>query len=278
MTTKLSKKVKLSFSILLIITLLSLVCSCTTNEQDACAEALTVSILDGFIANDYDAIHAIFNGIADDRELESFYGAVYDLLKDAQSYTLEQIGWHTSVDDGVSSYSVTFEMTTDIGEIFVIETSLYEDDNSLYGFTITPYSTNAASTIALRPFQIAFLVITLISTAFSIWMIVDCARRKIRKKALWIIIILLSASLICTLGTDPGFETSLSLILPLSSVSIENLSTEFNLTIPLGAIIYFFIRKRLKVKAAEKKADASTIDPQAYQSDVGNTPDNEQNQ
>ena len=241
-------------------------CACTAVKQNDYAEQVTESILNGIVANDYDATRSIFKDIASDEAFEEFFDTVSGMFGDTKSYELKQVGWHTQLDNGVSTYSVTFEMETDGEERYMIETYFLESDNSLYYLNIAPaYS---IKTEVLIPIQIVLAVISLASCALCVWMIIDCAKRKIGKKPLWIIIILLSISITCTFGHEVGIKFILNLIFPISTITANGLSVAVKLTAPVGAIIYCILRKKLTHKnpvpeAIESVDSASEIEGSA---------------
>ena len=248
---KTSKIIKVFLPVLIFLSILFGLCACTAVEQNDNAEQVTESILDGIVSGDYDETRSMFKNIASDKDFRSFFDTVSEMLSDTKSYELKQVGWHSRVDNGISTYSVTFEMSTDDGEKYMVETHFLKDDNSLYSFNITP--TYSMSNNAVIPFQIVFVVISFASCAFCVWMIIDCSRRKIRKKPLWIILILLSFSLMLTFGNELGMNFTLRLNFPLSNVTVAPMSVAFKLTIPVGAIIYFIVRKKLTPKIKMSK-------------------------
>ena len=93
----------------------------------------------------------------------------------------------------------------------------------------------------LIPIQITLALVSLASVAFCIWMIIDCAKRKIDKKPLWIIIILLGFSITYTLGNSVGIRFMLNFVLSISTISRDSLSVGA----PIGAIVYCIMRKKL---------------------------------
>ncbi len=227
-------------------------CACAAIIQNDYAQEVTESIVDGIVDGDYDVTRAMFKDIASDEEFDAFFATVSPLLGDTNDYELRQVGWHTRLDNGISTYSVTFEMHTGGGDKYMIETHFLKDDNSLYYFNILPaFLFPAGVTLFL---QIVFAVISLAACVFCIWMIVDCANRKMKNKALWIILILLSLSITATIGNDWGIRFMLRLVFPISKIMENAVSVSLRLTVPIGAIIYFILRKELTQKMLEAEA------------------------
>lgn len=273
---KILKITKLFFFILLLVSMLFTVCSCVAVKQNEYAEQVAESILDGIVAKDYDATHLIFKDITSDEAFGEFFDTVCEMFDDTKSYKLKQVGWYTHFDDGVSTYSVTFEMETDGEDRYIIETYFLKSDNSLYYFNIAP--AHSVKNEVLIPLQIVFAAITLASCAFCIWMIVDCAKRKMAKKPLWIIIILLSISITCIFGNEFGLKFMANFIFPSSAIAADGSSVAAELAIPVGAIIYCARRKKLTRKDPEPEAIESADPESELEASAEPTPPESENE
>jgi hypothetical protein len=96
--------------------------------------------------------------------------------------------------------------------------------------------------------------------AFTVWMLVDAIRRKMTKKALWIILILLSLSLSFTTGPNTvnnSFMVTLFLTPSSYQAVIPNETLTLTVVLPLGSLIYFFLRKKLTAQYEAKMALAA---------------------
>jgi hypothetical protein len=88
--------------------------------------------------------------------------------------------------------------------------------------------------------------------AFTVWMFVDCLRRKMKYKVLWAIIILLSIALTFTVGEASSFSFHVGLFLQPSSIEADPgiPAVITKIVIPVGAILYLCLRKRFTAEPA----------------------------
>ncbi len=253
----------------------------------ACAELLLPDddrlepLVDAILADDADAAYKLFN--PDYITAAAFEGAWGELRAPAAGATgaeIKTVGWHTNTTNGVTTTQYTYQVDYDNGSTVML--SLYARKNvtgyAALGFhDATDFLAETKSTVTIG--SIVLLILSLLSIAFCIWMIVDCARRRIKGKALWIILILLAFSLLVTTGEKSGLSFSLGIFIQLSSVqaNIGTLSLATKVVIPLGAIVYFFLRKRLTMAAADAPAadDPASTEALSIDAPAANTPDND---
>ena len=94
------------------------------------------------------------------------------------------------------------------------------------------------------------------SVALGVWMTVDCVKRPIRFKVLWIILIWISVILqVSMVGTSFRFNFSFTLI-PTWGVIQSTVSTFLlRVPVPVGSLIYLAVRKKIKPKASKQSMD-----------------------
>lgn len=255
-----------------------LLCLALTLSLTACVEEETrdriranaETVLDMLIAGDADAAYAVLTAAGSRTEFDKFADFCMPLLAGVESYELKQVGWNVRTDDGVTNTSLTFRMICADGTEYLVEATETAGTAGLTGFFFdTPEAAVADRTPAAL--KIAFLVFSLAVLAFVIWMIVDCARRKIRKKALWIILILCGVMLTVRAGSS-GFNVNFQIGLMAATSSIQWIAEPRNalvsFAVPVGAIIYFALRRRLtppavapQTLADEWTADAASPTP-----------------
>ena len=117
-------------------------------------------------------------------------------------------------------------------------------------FMLTPYEdTDYSSTGTLgrmkgaSPVQWLFLLLNVVSLAVAAYAIVDCARRKVEKKVLWILVLLFGFFTVGVTISDSMFRTNfnLSWITAYSALIRYGSGTMVaRLMLPVGAIAYFF--------------------------------------
>lgn len=231
--------------ILLIICSVMSLTSCMTSENNEHAEEMTKQLIDYMIDDDFKSAYSLFKEHITESDFRSGYNEIIDYFKGIKSYELTQVGWHVYTQNGVSTYSVTFRMTAD-DELFLLESTFLKEDDSFVSFQVSPSTTPVSSDII--PLQILFFMGSLLIFGFTVWAFIDCIIRKIKNKALWMILILIGFSVTVTLGQGFNINFSLALIMPLSQVVSDGFSMSVTLALPIGAIVYLIICRKLPKK------------------------------
>lgn len=212
------------------------------------------AFLDGLMANDADAAYgAVYSGIGRD-EFDTALEQMVLCVEGMADYALELMHYNYSNRNGTVTIQTTYRMTA--GEKSVIVTaSRIEGYEGLTGIHVVPEEqTNLRHTgtpghmAGADAAQWAVLVLGLLVCGFVIWMVVDCCRRKIRRKVLWLLLIILGAMILSftVSSTSVNFRFNFGLYVQLSSlIRYGDGSTRLSLVVPVGAIIYFAMRKKL---------------------------------
>lgn len=277
------KSIKL---ILLVVSLLILLASCAGIDEildDDEIRGYTEAMLDALISNDYNTAYGLVADTCTEQQFKAFYNQARAALQGAQDYKLTCIGYNntTTVKNGKQIKRVDAEYKFVSGDLeYVVTVSTLTGYKKLAGFHITPvensdlYSTGTLGNMAgASALQWAVLLLNLVVIAVTVIAIVDCARRRIKKKALWIIIILLVSFLVSRTQTANSFDLYFNFTLGLFNYSAYIIygsgKTIMRIIIPLGAIIYFCARKTLERKASQQYAQqpytAQFCDTQAVQ-------------
>ena len=186
-------------------------------------------------------------------------------LEGVEEFSLKQTKWSRTTKNGVTYYSYTFEMLTDKDKSYVVETVYLAEDDSFYTFNITGQT--ALSSTEILPFKLITTALSLAAIGFCVWMVIDCAKRNVRKKALWIILILCGFAFTVTFGYNFGINFSLMLafVMLMSVVSFNTGigSTKVYASVydPTGqnpALMPIETEKEWKVVETILKADKST--------------------
>ena len=95
------------------------------------------------------------------------------------------------------------------------------------------------------------------SLALCIWMTVDCVKRPIRFKVLWIILIWVSVILqVSMIGTSFRFNFFFTVIPTWGSLLATVSSFLLRIPVPVGALIYLAVRQKIKPKASKQSTEA----------------------
>ena len=232
-----------------------LFCSCSKfKESNAELEALGRAFVDSIIADDYDTAYSYVSQVADEETFKELYDNVRELLDGETEYTLKLTGWKGTVVEGASTHTIAYTMTLANGERLQVTFAQTQGIEGLSAFYIAPDSNSKASGVLNVIAEMLIGILSIAVIIFTVLMIVDCAKRKIKLKALWVIIILLGISLGITLGgSDLSLNGFIGLMVSMSKISIAQGGFSVKLMIPVGAIVYFFLRKKLRAPEIKVK-------------------------
>ena len=248
----------------IILTVLMLCSGCTALLQElenAEVRQSAEAMLDALIANDFQTAYSLVNKICTEEDFKPAFTQMQELLGNADTYELKLLSIYanSTVTNGqnISSVSSVYEMTTKSGRVIV---SIRIDDQAeLNTFYLTPYEkSDYYFTGTLKSMKDAtgaqwgFLLLNVIAIGFTVFALVDCSRQKIKKKALWILLLLIGfVSLSTTISStsfklnfNAGWITAYSALIRYGSGTVV-----LRLMLPVGAIIYFAMRRSLLKKS-----------------------------
>lgn len=222
-------------------------------EDSPAIRSGTEAFLEALTAGDGDGAYAVMYSGISRTEFDPVFIEMYTCIEGVTDYTLEPIYYHYTSKNGTETIQMTYRMTAG-DRNFIVTAQKTEGLEGLSGIHMAPeeqttlhYTGTPGHMAGANAVQWAVLVLGTLAWVFVIWMVVDCSRRTIRMKALWLVLIILGA-VILTLTVGSGFNLrfNIGLHLRLSSlICYGDGSTELSLVIPLGAIVYLFSRKKL---------------------------------
>ncbi len=229
---------------------------------------MSESMLDAVITDDRDTARSLFPDILSEEDFLSGYEQLRDALYGVSSYELTATYRNHTTNSTQTATEVTYYMTTDNGN-FVVVTTVVSDYDGVYNFRITPEEyTTLVSTGTIgnmkgaNTFQWIMLALALIETIFVILVLVDCCRRKIKMKPLWIILILVGICLTVSLSaSNMRFNFNIGSIANYSALIIYgDESFVLRFLIPVGAILYLILRRKITKEPKVIEAEAVTIE------------------
>ncbi len=260
---KSSSHLRLTALILLSLTVIFCLVGCSAKTDIGTVDDLTEDFLDLLLINDYDGAYAMVKQSVRPDEFEPYWDLMRQTADGATSYELKQIGWNINTKNGTTMRTAAFEVVLNNGRILFFRTTLINGVEGICGIFFndtTEFSTTYG--VYAKIANIVLMILSLLTVAFTIWMIVDCARRRIAKKPLWIILILLGFTLTVTVGQQFGFRFCVGLFLMFSGAVADPsiLSVTVKLIFPIGSLLYFFLRKRLTL--SQPPAQTEALPPQ----------------
>ncbi|MBQ8408907.1 MAG: hypothetical protein IJY39_08595 [Clostridia bacterium] len=227
----------------LLLAILAVLVGCEDlGEGSAELKDVTVTVLDALDAGDTDAAYACFADVVPKSDFVTFAEQVAPFFE-GDGYELKQtyIGFVTT--NGVTEKKAEFLMTNEQGS-FLVVTCVRSDIDGVTAFHIAPHTDQVAE---FSPVSLIVGVLSIIEIAFAVVLLVDCCRRKIKNKALWILLIILGTfSVILTVGNGVNLQFNYSSWIGFTSFkSYGNGAFMLRALIPFGAIAYLCARKRL---------------------------------
>ena len=237
--------------VLLCLCALMLLCSCkqiTPDLSDKQADA--AELMDCVIAEDKDAAMAFLEQmpVQSQAQLEAFWNELLRIYDGAKTYEIKFVSWNTtySYTNQTQITDVVYQIKADTKATAEVRLT-YNTNDFLYGINVTDITPkNTPVIITVRVLLIVYFLLTI---AFCVWMIVDCIKRPIRLKVLWIILIMIAVMpQFSLIGTSIGFRLIFGLITRCGIIQATASSFLLRIPVPIGALIYFLIRKKLKRK------------------------------
>jgi len=259
------KMLKISAVIIMAIAVLLSCCGCSSVKQlldDEEIRAYTETMLDALIEDDFDAAYAMVDDMCTEEEFNGFFSEMQKMLNGAENYTLKltSIYKNSSYTNGeaVSSTTASYEAAVD-NQTFVVNVQTSSAYDNLCAFNIVPFEkTNNYYTGTIGRMQNAtvmqwiMLMINLPAIGTAIFALVDCCCRKVKNKALWIIILILGfAAFSAALSSSSvKFNVNIGWFNAYSAlIYYGGGMTVARLMLPVGAIVYLCMRKKLIVKS-----------------------------
>lgn len=225
--------------------------------EDPQLRADTERLLDAMIRDDYAAAWDAVCKEVDASAFRGMYVEIQPVLAGIDQYELVASSINKTVTNGVSTVTVRYMMTA--GELrLVVEvarTEGYEGLTAFYFGEYKPVTTTGTlgNMQGADALQWIFLIVGLLEWVFVVVVFVDCCRHKMRKKWLWLLIVVLGHLICSVLATPEQFHVTTNIGLHLTCTCLIYYSTggcTVQILVPLGAIIYLCLRKTLFAKYA----------------------------
>lgn len=242
---------KKTIAILLLLALLLTGCAAEQELDDTAIRADAQLLLESFASRDYELCRAVVRQEVSDADLQGIFDAICGELEELGAYEMTKVSWNRKEIDGYDVITVQYLIEAE-HEKFYLAAAQEPGQSGLIGFQVSEAAPDAEPVADRGPAHWAIIAFGGVVVGFVVWMIVDCARRKMKRKWLWLPLILLG-TLVLTL-TMRGGHVSLNFTIGLS-LGVTNLTTyarggfKLMLYVPVGAIVYFFKRKELTASA-----------------------------
>lgn len=249
---------KTSLILLLCLCALLLFSACQGAKPDLDQKQADVAVLmDSVIANDKNAAVVFMEHvpIASQAQLDAFWNELLRIYDGASTYKIKFISWNTtySFTDQSSLTTVVYQAKADTKACAEFKLT-YDGEDRLCGINVTDVTERSSPVIIIV--RVLLILGFAASLALCIWMTVDCVKRPIRFKVLWIILIWVSVILqVSMIGTSFRFNFTFTVIPTWGSLLATVSSTLLRIPVPVGALIYLSVRKKIKPKASKQSTE-----------------------
>ena len=249
---------KTSLILLLCLCALLLFSACQGAKPDLDQKQADVAVLmDSVIANDKNAAVALMEHvpIASQAQLDAFWNELLRIYDGASTYKIKFVSWNTtySFTDQSSLTTVVYQAKADTKACAEFKLT-YDGEDLLRGVNVTDVTERSSPVIIIV--RVLLILGFAASLALCIWMTVDCVKRPIRFKVLWIILIWVSVILqVSMIGTSFRFNFSFTVIPTWGSLLATVSSFLLRIPVPVGALIYLAVRKKIKPKASKQSTE-----------------------
>ena len=209
--------------------------------------------IDSIAKNDYSTARSLMRNSASDTDFSAFWNETRKSFEGAKSYNMTNAGFYMNIDNGITTYRTSYKVETDNGSTLLFTVKTAKEFEGIYSVNFYDATDFINDTDRLIPtLNVVFIVISLLAIGFTLWMIIDCVRRNIRRKVLWIILnfIGLLFSFTFNYGGDVNFNFTIGLILRFSNITADiwTASVKASIVLPIGSLIYFLVRKKYTLK------------------------------
>jgi len=248
-----------------------LLSSCVKADESELGALRTLSeaVLSAFASDDVQSVYPLFDEryITLERaaevmpQIDEYLGKFTSFeIKEMTGHTINKSSERTLVratflvETVYSQFYVVIGKMTDSDKICALDVSLKEHMQPTYTGTLT--TMHGASVI-----QWVVLILGIALMVFSFWMLLDCAKSRIKRKVIWILFVLLgflSVTFTLVPGESVRLFFSFGFIISQSTLRVYSTgATSFIAVLPIGAFVYFLRRKELKAAATRTRSTRS---------------------
>ena len=238
--------------------LLATLTSCTPEVDYGDIIKLSDQFMDHVIADDYDSAYGMVKATVTDPDFRAYWATVQTVADGAETYEMKQIGWNLNRSNGVTTRTTAYQAELDNGRTVLLRVVTQDGIEGIAGIHFSDITDFLASTEAFVPtVRVILWVVSALAMAFTVWMLVDCLRRKMKYKVVWAILIFFGLCFTFTVGETSNFSFNVGLFFQTSSIEADPglLAVVTKLVIPVGAILYLCLRKKFTVDPSKPEGE-----------------------
>ncbi len=228
--------------------LLALSCVSCGLMMEITQSGTATDLMDCVLGDRYEDAYRIFaDNTVTEEEFLPVWRDLRTLCAGAESFELEQRSAKANTSNGQTTVEQTYLVRPDNGNSLTCRV-LLDDEGKLLGLHFRDVTAFLAKTDRALPIANGILLaVSILFLGFRLWMLVDCLRRKMSRKPLWVLLILLGITFTVTVGDRFGLELGLSLVWDSLKVTADPFAYALitSASLPIGALLYLLLRKRL---------------------------------
>ena len=244
---KTTRKGPALFLLLCLAAVLLTLSACTPDMDVGNNTELASEFMDHVIADDYDAAYGMVKATVTDPDFRAYWTSIQAAAEGATAYEMEQIGWQVNTVNGITDCTTAYQVYPNNGHTVLLRVVTREGIEGIAGIHFSDVTDFLKDTESFIPTaRIVLWVVSGLCMAFTVWMFVDCMRRKMKYKVVWAILILFGMAFTVTVGQASNFAFNLGLFFQPSAITADPglLAVVTKVVIPVGAILYLCLRKR----------------------------------
>ena len=232
--------------------------SCTPEVDYGNSIKLSDQFMDHVIADDYDSAYGMVKATVTDPDFRDYWETIRSVAEGAETYTKLPVQRNATRSGGVTTITTAYQVNLDNGRIVLLRVVTQDGIEGIAGIHFSDITEFIHTTDTYVPvLQTIVLVFSLLCMAFTIWMFVDCLRRKMKYKVVWATLTVFGIALNLTVGETFSFSINIGLFVQMSTVQVDPglVAVVTKLVIPVGAILYLCLRKKFTVDPSKPEGE-----------------------
>ena len=243
-----------------------LFCGCAAAADTPAEDKLMADVFNAIAQKDYVTAKKLMAGVIDETDLDKALPSMSDyIMGTVVEYTKTgySVDSYIGTDGKNTAETFTYGVKTQYGDYTVKMVLLRSDGGrKMIGYEVAKAPQSGGAILDLNDFdmiQPLMLLLSAVCLVLFIFALVKCAKAYIRLKVLWIVLIILLNAGFSVVKTASGTQTHMLLFIGISSlIKYANGDYMFSVMLPLGAILFLCLRRRLVASAAPPKEAAET--------------------
>ena len=232
--------------------------SCTPEVDYGNSIKLSDQFMDHVIADDYDSAYGMVKATVTDPDFRDYWETIRSVAEGAETYTKLPVQRNATRSGGVTTITTAYQVNLDNGRIVLLRVVTQDGIEGIAGIHFSDITEFIHTTDTYVPvLQAIVMVFSLLCMAFTIWMFVDCLRRKMKYKFVWAILTVFGIALNLTVGETFSFSFNIGLFVQMSTVQVDPglVAVVTKLVTPVGAILYLCLRKKFTAEPSKPEGE-----------------------